>query len=390
MNARRAIFLTARREVRERIRTRAFQVSTGIVLLLVAGIVAIAALNDGGPAEVRVVTVGADARAVGEAAREQQEAFGLRVELASAPTEAAARAALRDGETDLALVDGRLLLGANPDEQTVAALQGAARGLQLRERLGEQGLSAGAIERLLDVAPLAVTEVEDSGSSGAGLAWIASLVLYLAIFTAGLAVATGIVEEKSSRVVELVLSAIRPAHLLVGKVVGVGLVALLQLVLVVVVGLGLSLATGGVDLPETTANLTAVVFVCFLLGYALYACAFAAAGSLVSRQEDVQSATAPMMIALVGGYLLSFTAIEDPDSTLATALTFVPPLAPLIVPVRAAQDALSAGELAGSIAAMVAGTLLLVAIGARIYERSVLRIGAPVKLSQALRLPRSR
>jgi len=153
-------------------------------------------------------------------------------------------------------------------------------------------------------------------------------------------------------------------------------------------GLIAAAAVGDAELPASTAATIALVVLYFVLGYAFYACAFAAAGAIVSRQEDIQSTTSPMLVALVGGYLASFAVMEDPDSTAATVLSLVPPLAPFVVPARAARDALGAGELALSVALMLAGTALLLAVAARIYERAVLRFGAPLKLTEALRLAR--
>jgi ABC-2 type transport system permease protein len=123
----------------------------------------------------------------------------------------------------------------------------------------------------------------------------------------------------------------------------------------------------------------------FALGYAFYACAFAVAGSIVSRPEDMQNTTSPLLVLLVGGYVASLAVLDDPDSALAKALTFVPPAAPMVVPIRTARDALAAWELAVSIALLLLGTLLLIRLGERVYERTVLRLSAPVKLSQVLR-----
>jgi ABC-2 type transport system permease protein len=390
VTARRAIFLTTRREVRERIRSRAFLVSTVLMLVLVGGVFAISALTDDGPEDVRLAVVGAEARAVGEAVAAQGEGFDVEVETFVEPSAAAARSGLRDGDVDLALADGVLLTPADPSERAVAAVQGGARAVALRERLREAGLSPTEVRRVVDVSPLTVQEVSDAGEPGVGLAFFAAIMLYLAMFTAGLQVATGVVEEKGSRVVELILSSITAAQLLVGKVVGVGVTAFLQLALVFGLWIGVSLGTGKVELPESAAATAVLVVVFFLLGYVFYAFAFAAAAALVSRQEDVQTTTAPMMIALVGSYLVSIAVLNDPESGLARLCTVLPPSAPMVVPVRAAQDALGTGELVASLAAMVVGTGALVALGARIYERSVLRTGAPVRLGEALRLVRAR
>jgi ABC-2 type transport system permease protein len=134
-----------------------------------------------------------------------------------------------------------------------------------------------------------------------------------------------------------------------------------------------------------TAVLIAVYFV---LGYLFYACAFAVTGAVVSRQEDVQSSSGPLTLVLIVAYLVAISAADSPESTLAVAATLIPPLAPMIVPARAAQDALPLGELALSLVLMALATALLLWIADRVYDRTVLRMGAPMKLRDALRLAR--
>lgn len=388
MSVGRAIFLTARREVLERVRSRAYLASTGLILALVAGVFAIAAFTGGGPESVRLAVAGERGEQIAMAAAERAPRYEAEIEMVPVSDAAAAGEAVRAGDVDLALIGERLTTGPGEPERAVAAIEDAARELQVRERVDQAGLTPSQAEDILAVPGVEVVTIADSSEDGTGLALFAAIVLYLAIFTAGLQVATGVVEEKGSRVIELVLSAIRPAQLLVGKVLGIGITAFAQLLAVFALWLGLALATGEIDLPASAATTTVLVVVYFLLGYAFYACGFAAAAALVSRQEDVQNTTAPMMIALVGGYLLSLGAVEDPGSSLATVCSLLPPVAPMVIPVRAAQDALPLSELLLSLGAMVAGTLALIWLGARIYERSVLRIGAPVKLAAALRRAR--
>ena len=115
---------------------------------------------------------------------------------------------------------------------------------------------------------------------------------------------------------------------------------------------------------------------------------YAIAGAMVSRQEDVSSSSAPLAIVLVAAYLVGISASDSPDSTLSVVASFIPPLAPMIVPARAAQDSLPASELAISIALMLIAALALLWLAARIYDRSVLRMGAPLKLRETMRLVR--
>jgi ABC-2 type transport system permease protein len=387
MNDRRAVYLTARREVTERIRNRTFLLSTALMVVVAVAIVVVASVTEGDADEFDVGTVGPEPRAVVEVAVAAQDAFDAEVTLEEYPDEAAARTAVDDGEVDAALVDGRLISDGDPPSTLAALLQQASADVATREQLRDDGLSETQIEAALEPEPLTVERI--GGESGAaGVAFVSSLLLYIALFSAGLAVATGVVEEKVTRVVEVILSAIRPIHLLAGKIVGIGLVGLLQVLVIVAAALIAALPTGLLDLPDSVGSTGFLVAVFFLLGYVLYACAFAVSGALVSRQEDVGSASAPLMVILIGGYLLAISASESPDSTIAVVGTFVPPLAPMIVPSRAAHDALPAGELVLSIVLMVAASGLLLWLAARVYDRAVLRMGAPIKLLDALRLGR--
>lgn len=386
MSGRRAIFLTARREVRERLASRAFRISTVIQLAIVLAIVVISALTSGDDAEkFDVGYVGGAAKAVAEAAEAAQDGFNAELTLSSLADESAAASAIEADDLDAAVLEGQLLTGSSASETLSALIQAAARDVEGAEALRGEGLSDGQIRAALEPPPLRVEEV-GSGSAGGGIAFVGSLFLYIAILSFGIVVATGVVEEKSSRVVEVILSAIRPFHLLAGKVIGIGLLGIGQVILIAGIGIGAAFATGSIDLPSSTAETGVLVVVYFLLGYLLYAAAFAVSGAIVSRQEDVQNASAPLSIILVAGYLAGISVIESPDSTLAVICTLLPPVAPMVVPGRAAQDALPAGELVLSLVLMVVAAVLLLWLAAKIYDRAVLKMGAPLKLREALRL----
>ena len=209
------------------------------------------------------------------------------------------------------------------------------------------------------------------------------------MITFGYAIASNVVVEKSSRVVEVILAAIRPVQLLAGKLIGVGILGLIQIAVIAAVGLAISIPGGAISLPSSTFETVVLVLIYFVLGYAFYGCCFAAAASLVSRQEDTQSSTGPLMVILIGSYVATNAALGNPEGGLATVGTFLPPMAPLIVPGRAAQGALPGWQLALSLAIMLAAIAVVIVLAGRIYDRSVLRFGTPVKLREALehRLP---
>lgn len=380
--------LVALREMRERFRTREFRASTVIQALIVVAIVVVIGIISGDETDsYEVATVGAEAEAIAAAATEQQAALDIELDLVRSDSEAAARASIADDDLEAAIAADRLITGTNPPDTLVALLQAATRNVRGAERLREAGVPDSGIREALDPPPLVVSEVGDGGG-GEGLAFLSSLLLFGALMGFGFYLATGVVQEKSSRVVELLLAAIRPAQLLAGKVLGIGALGLGQLLVIAVAGVGAALALGTVGLPDTTGSTLALVGVFFILGYLLYGCAFAVAGAIVSRAEDAQSTTGPLTLILVVGYVAAASLLGDPGSPVAVICTFIPATAPMVVPMRAAQDAIPAWEIAASAALVLIAAAAMIWLAARIYERAVLHMGAPLKLAQALRLAR--
>jgi ABC-2 type transport system permease protein len=201
------------------------------------------------------------------------------------------------------------------------------------------------------------------------------------LLTYGGWVGMGVLEEKSSRVVEVVLSAVRPAELLAGKVVGIGVLGLAQLALVGGVGL-LSAVLAGSDAPPSAPGAVGLVLLWFVLGFAFYSCAFAVAGSAASRQEDAQSVMGPLYVLLVVSYLVAQAAQTDPDSALARVSSFVPALAPLTAPSRVLLRHAPLSEVLASVALTVIGTLVLVRLAGRLYGGAVLRFGPKLRLRE--------
>ncbi len=392
MRARDSVRLVARREFDEGVGSRAWRASVAIQVLVVAAIVVVSIVTSGddGPSERKLAVAGPQAAAVEQKARAAQGEYGIRLEVERAADPRAALALVREESADAALVPAGIVAAEDPDPALIALLQSSARVVEGEARLESAGLSPAKREAALEPPPLRLAEVEvGEGEGGEGLAFIGGLFLYIAILSFGYAIASSVVSEKSSRVVEVILSAIRPLELLGGKVLGVGLLGLLQLALIAGAGLLIALPSGTISLPESTPETLVLVLVYFILGYLFYGCLFAASASLVSRQEDAQSTTSPILILAIAGYIASTATLGNPSGALAQLGTYLPPLAPMVVPGRAAQGALPAWELALSLLIMIASILLVMWIAGRIYQRSVLRFGTPMKLREALSLLRS-
>lgn len=384
----RAGWIVARREIVERLRSRAFQIGTAVQLAAVVILLVIAAVTSGGGDTKTVALAGERSQQYAQPLRAIGPALDTEVVTTVAADRSAAVRLVRDGDADAAVVDGReIVVDDDPDDTLAAAIQSVRRELALRDALDRAGVAPAEMRAALAPAPLTVAVLdpgnEDLGARQ-GIAFIAILLVYLAIFVYGLWVATGIVEEKASRVIEVVLSAIPPRELLAGKVAGIGLLGLGQFALVVAVGAVGANLLDAVDLPSITLGWAALIVLWFLLGYTLYACLYAVAGATVSRQEDLQSSTGALNMVVIGSYILSFVALGDPDGTLMTVLSFVPPSAPMAMPARWLVSDVPAWELLASAALTLAAIAALMRLATVVYSRAALRMGPKVSLRSVL------
>ena len=356
-----AVRLVARRELTERLRERSFVVSTGITLVIVALVVILpAALGLGGPSEFTVTAGDARGAQIAQAAHALAPSLDAKVTVAP------------DG--DVTVTGAAIRAGSEPDDTLVQILQLANRQLDTQ---------APPPLRLVTAEP-----VDPDRDSKSGLAFLVMLILYGQLLTYGFWVAGGVVEEKTSRVIELLLAALPPRDLLAGKVIGLGLLGLGQLLIVSAFGLLAAQLTGALDVTGDLVTAVALSLAWFVLGYAFYASAFAVAGALVPRMEELQSTTMPLTMTIVVSLLLGFAVHDDPDGTLAHVTAFIPTTAPITMPSRILLGAAPAWEIAASAAVTIAATLALIPLAARIYAAVVLRTGAAVKLREAIRLAR--
>lgn len=380
--------LVAARELRERSRSRSFKVSSAITLVLVALFIVVPGLlPDGGDPEWDLAVAGPTPEGFDAALEAAATTVDGTVTVVRAPDDADPEQLLDgDDAPDAVLVDGRELVadGDPPaDLRTIVAV--ALSQARLQELAAEEGLPPGELQEALG-GGLETRALEGGGDDGTGVAFLGVVVLFIAINTYGAWVLTGVLEEKSSRVVELVVAAIPPRALLTGKVLGIGVLGLAQLAVIAVGGVALALVLDVADLPEGLVAGAGWALVWFVLGFAFFAVAYAAAGSLVTRQEDAQTAATPIVMVVLACYFVSlFVVAPDPESTAAMVVSIVPPIAPIAMPGRIAAGAAEAWEIALSIALMVLATWALVSAAAKVYAHALLRTGAPLKLGEAWR-----
>jgi ABC-2 type transport system permease protein len=383
----RTIALVARREIVTRVRERSFLVATLVTIVVLAAITllpnALGLGNRSGSVAVASPAGERVARAAAGPARALD--FTLSVERTG---ERRARERVLDGNVDAALVGPgpTLLVRHDLDDDLGSVLRQATAAVRANDALARAGVTPLQRRAVLAPRPLRVRELEPGANDQAqGFAAIAVFLLFFQLIGYGYWIAAGIVEEKASRVVELLLSAIRPRELLAGKVLGIGLVALGQLLVIGVTGLAIAFATGSVDVPSDAVAALGIVLAFFLLGYAFYSAMFAVAGALVPRQEEIQNVTTPIQITLFATYFLSFQAVNDPEGGLARILGFVPPTAAIVLPVRVIAGGAQAWEVVAGVVLLVLAAAALLAAAARIYANAVLQTGARVRLADAWR-----
>jgi ABC-2 type transport system permease protein len=388
MSARRRMWpIVARREFVERARDRGFQVSTAITLLLLVGVIVVSAAFNR-PTSFDLVVVGAGSEVLGGEVRVAADALGFEVTVLALPDRAEAERAVDAGDADAALVNGdAIVVRDEPPEQLVGLIQAISLRERSRQALVAAGLSDDQVDAALLQRPLpveALEPVDARRSESATVAFVGVLLLYGQLFAYGYWVAAGVVEEKSSRVVEVLLATLRPSHLLRGKILGIGLLGLLQLLLIGLVALFASNAVGSLEFPSGAIATMGVVLVWFILGFFFYAGLFAVAGSIVSRQEDLQTTMTPLTILIIASFIIGLSATGDPDSTLAVVASLLPFSSPLVMPTRIVLGDAAPWEVVASLAISVVSTAALIPIATKVYSRALLRPGR-VRIRQVLR-----
>ena len=334
-----------------------------------------------------VGAVGDTAGEVAQAARAGAGAFDAEVSVRDiAPGDE--DDALRSGDVDVVLAGDAVRSRQKPDDKLVSLLQAAAREVRTGAALREGGAPDDEIRAALAPDPLRVATIEkvdDRRDRLSGLAFFTILILYGQLLTYGYWVASGVVEEKASRVVEVLLATIRPRELLAGKVIGLGLLGLGQLLLVAAIGLLIARVTGVVEVDGELTTAIALALVWFVLGYIFYSCAFACAGALVPRVEELQATTMPLTLTIMVSLFVAFAVNADPESTLAHVTAYIPFTAPMTLPPRILVGAAPWYEVLGGALITLAAAAALIPLAARVYSGAVLRTGSSVKLRDAWR-----
>jgi ABC-2 type transport system permease protein len=305
--------------------------------------------------------------------------------------------------TDSGVLAGRVTyLGRNVGSLgEVGHLQSALRRTIARERMLRLGVSAEVAEAAMGRIELTTVKVAKGELTGGGgeaafiLSYALVLVLFVAMMPAGVQVMAAVVEEKTNRILEVLVSSVRPFDLMLGKILGVGGAVILQLAVWGASAAALAQLTGATVRPNAGAgqgaeeaarqaafvmppipvDLIVITLIYFALGFLFFATAYAAVGAMCSTIQETQQAQYPVMIMIFAGYFGAFAAIGRPESTAAKVMSYLPPTAPFIVPTRWSSSSLPLAELLASIAACSLGVIGMVWLAARIYRIGILSYG---------------
>ena len=341
--------IVAAREIKVKLRDKTFLISTAFFLLIAVASTVLPAVLDGGPTKVATTD-----RTVATALQQA----GL--EVRTVATEAEAEQLVRDGDVAAAVVAGPTVLG-------------------LEEAPGE------VVEALSTAPPVRLL---DPDATDPFLAFVVPFALaflfFMTSFTFGLQIAMSVTEEKQTRIVEILVASVPVRALLAGKVAAMTLLAFGQIALIAVAAL-VGMRVAGVD-PDVAALVGPTIawfLVFFLLGFVMLATLWAGVGALAARQEDINGASAPLQLAVMGPF---FAVLFLQDNAAAmTALSYIPFSAPIAMPVRLFTGDAAGWEPVLALLVLAVSTAVFLVIGARVYEGSLLRTNGRTSFATAWR-----
>ena len=422
----RKVFAIARREYIERVRTKAFWIATLVIPLLFGAFIAIQvsiSRKTGGERRIAVVDLtGNTVKPLAEElatleAKQAKEAEGRRgphwiLETRplqgnlEATKDALRREVLSKKINGYLVLDPQRLANEEADYYSTTVsdyiaqtqLQNAINRVTMRQKMEARGLPADLsadLEKRIDMKAFKVTQKGESEEKGAGIlaAMIFLILMYSTFFMYGYQVMRGVIEEKSSRIVEIVVASVRPTELMLGKILGIGLVGLTQYFVWSLVAMNLSLPwmaaiiAGGSDLgvPRIPLSMLGYFILFFMLGYFLYASIYTTiAAPFNTDQEAQQLAMIPMMLIL-GGFLIYPAVMNNPSGPVAVFFSLFPFTASLVMFMRTAVSEPPAWQVLASVALLLGTTFLMTWFAGRVYRVGILMYGKKPTIPEILR-----
>ena len=394
MSRARSIWLVARRELFERGRSRGFIFSVLFTTLIIIGsfVVPVLFFSDDGPTQIGVVEPAPDQ--LETAIEATASALDQDVAIVAFPNREAGETALSDEQVAALVIvpedlssSGELAFRESADPTVQGVVSSAIAGLRVNAALEAEGVDPTTFVQAQSPPTIRALEPPEEGSDARFLiANIGAVLILVGVFSFGFTVLTGVVEEKQSRVMEVVLSTVVPRDLLMGKVLGIGILGLVQLAVFVIVSFIAARLTREFELPATTPGAAVQLVVWFILGYTLYSTALGVLGALASRMEEASNASTPVtIVAMLSYFVAIFAVLQNPSGPVAIIATFIPFSAPMVVPMRAALGAITPIEIFVAAAITIAAIWVGFVVGGRVYAGAALQTAGRMKLRDAWR-----
>jgi ABC-2 type transport system permease protein len=372
------------RELRQAFRRRTFWVTVAIAFVASTAAGIQPAVLGGGRDAYEIGVVGGD-DALADALHATGRVLDADITLRPLASTAAAEDAVDEGAVTIAVVAGdtpSVVVRSGQHAELAAFARQVLAQRQLAGDLAQAGLSPTQVEDAIGQPAVPIDQRRADDESRRGAAAIIAVGLYIILLMLTIQVSGGVAIEKANRISEVLLAVVRPAPLLFGKVIAVGLIGVLTL-LAGVVPVVVKLVLGG-DLPAGLVSGLVAGGAWFLLGAALYLTIAGALGALVERQEEAGSAVAPLSIILIGSYIVGQSASDSP---LGAVLSVLPLSSAMVMPSRIAVGDASATAIAASLVLAAGSVVVAVRIGAGVYRRAIVRTGRRLKLGEVLRAP---
>ncbi len=414
----RKVWAVIRREFVERIRTKAMWISALLGPVFFAALIFLPLLMATGGRKTIVVvdatTTGFGARAT--AALPEQH-FGVQRVTPGAGVLDSLTHEVSEGRLDgfLLITDSLLEQGAAEYRAsnvssftTIERLERSLQQVTVRTRLEREGVDPAVVGRAQVRVELGTKKIsrgrttDESAGQSFSLAYFMGIILYVAITLYGVNVMNSVLEEKTTRIIEVLVSSLRPGQLMTGKLIGVGAVSLVQFLIWglsgwvmisqrtrIASGLGGTGELSVFAVPEVSLATGVVFLIYFLGGFFLYSAMFAAAGALSSTDQEARQAQVPVTLLLLVAFLGMFSMLNDPGSTFAVTLSMIPFTSPIAMPVRWAAGSLPVSELLLSVAILLTGIVAVTWIAARIYRVGILMTGKRPSPREVLRWVRA-
>jgi ABC-2 type transport system permease protein len=410
------IWIIIRREYLERVRTKSFWITTFLVPALMGAFTILPAkimMNQRGSnqhiavvtsdpafADVLQKSLQRSARQLGRDYQLEPVVGGTKDELEKLKTR------VRSGELDGMLVATddlldrhKVVFSARTTTGMIESgvLRGAARIAYLQKQLASQGVNPQKVEELLrqdfELDTIQVTSGKESKSSGRAAFFLTMalvMILYMSILLHGIAVMRSVLEEKTSRIVEVLLASVTPKELMAGKILGVGAVGLTQLAVWygagAIVGTGLAVQVAAVMGPANLPVLALALFpVFFILGYFLYASLWAMLGAMSNSEQEAQQMQFFVMLPLILSTVLMGPAIINPNSPMIVAASLFPFCTPLVMYMRIAAAEVPAWQITLSIVLMLVAVYVVIVVASRIYRVGILMYGKRPTLPELIK-----